>query len=89
MGRGRKHRVLRPSQQRRPAFRNQLQLFSFRRLLQFLDVEFHHFKHGRHDALGAPGEKWINIQTSLMQGRRGLPGGFSLAKLLAEKRPAK
>jgi hypothetical protein len=39
--------------------------------------------------LGAPGEKWINIQTSLMQGRRGLPGGSSLAKLLAEKRPAK
>lgn len=36
---------------------------------------------------GASGEKWMNINTALVQGRRGLPGGSSLAKLLAEKRP--
>ena len=32
------------------------------------------------------GEKWGNISNSLFRGRRGLPGGSSLAKLLAEKR---
>ena len=36
--------------------------------------------------LGAPGEKWGNISNSLSRGVRGLPGGSSLAKLLAEKR---
>jgi superfamily II DNA or RNA helicase len=35
---------------------------------------------------GAPGEKWANIYAALSQGLRGLPGGSSLAKLLAEKR---
>jgi hypothetical protein len=36
-----------------------------------------------------PGESWRNIQTSLHQGLRGLPGGSSLAQLLAEKREAR
>jgi superfamily II DNA or RNA helicase len=39
--------------------------------------------------LDEPGEKWANINAALSQGNRGLPGGSSLAKLLAEKRPAK
>ncbi|MEQ2009504.1 MAG: DEAD/DEAH box helicase family protein [Limisphaerales bacterium] len=32
--------------------------------------------------MGAPDEKWVNLDTALRQGRRGLPGGSSLAKLL-------
>ncbi len=36
--------------------------------------------------LGAPGEKWGNIQNALFRGQRGLPAGSTLAKLLAEKR---
>jgi ribosomal protein S13 len=35
---------------------------------------------------GASGEKWANINAALFQGQRGLPGGSSLAQLLAEKR---
>ncbi len=34
----------------------------------------------------APGETWTGIGVSLAQGRRGLPGGSSLAQLLDEKR---
>jgi hypothetical protein len=36
--------------------------------------------------LSAPGERWENIDAALQQGHRGLPGGSSLAKLLAEQR---
>ncbi len=35
---------------------------------------------------GAPGETWTAVAVALTQGRRGLPGGSSLARLLAEKR---
>src|SRR5665213_726271 len=38
------------------------------------------------DVLGVPGEKWSNINTSLVQGQRGLLGGSSVAQLLADKR---
>jgi hypothetical protein len=38
------------------------------------------------DVQGAPSEKWGNINTSLQQGLRGLPGGYSLAKLIESKR---
>jgi hypothetical protein len=41
------------------------------------------------DVLDAPGEKWGNINAALSRGGRGLPGGSSLAKLLAEKHTAK
>ena len=34
----------------------------------------------------APGETWMAIEMALSHGQRGLPGGSSLAKLLAEKR---
>jgi hypothetical protein len=34
---------------------------------------------------GAPGETWRNINYSLTKGRRGLPGGSSLAHLLQEE----
>ena len=38
------------------------------------------------EVLNATGEKWANIYAALYQGQRGLPGGSSLAQLLAEKR---
>ncbi len=34
----------------------------------------------------APGETWYRIQVALKQGRRGLPGGSSLARLMQEQR---
>jgi hypothetical protein len=34
----------------------------------------------------APGETWLAVQTSLVSGRRGLPGGSSLLQFLASKR---
>ncbi len=34
----------------------------------------------------APGETWVAVDATLRQGRRGLPGGSSLARLLAEHR---
>ncbi len=35
---------------------------------------------------GVPGETWRAVELSLYVGRRGLPGGTSLARLLAERR---
>jgi hypothetical protein len=37
---------------------------------------------------GAPAESWHTIDSRLRDGRRGLPGGSSLARLLAERRGA-
>ncbi len=37
-------------------------------------------------AASAPGETWSAIQSALFKGLRGLPGGSSLAQLLAERR---
>jgi hypothetical protein len=34
----------------------------------------------------APGEKWSAVDSALKNGRRGLPGGSSLARLLSEQR---
>jgi hypothetical protein len=34
----------------------------------------------------APGEVWANVNTALLQGLRGLPGGSSLAVLIATRR---
>ncbi len=70
--------------------RGQLQNLSSKLILKWADV--HHQKTGAWpngksgEVLGAPGEKWENISTALHQGLRGLPGGYSLAQLLAEKR---
>ncbi len=35
---------------------------------------------------GAPGEKWVNLDVAIRHGRRGLPGGTSLSRLIAEHR---
>jgi hypothetical protein len=51
--------------------------------------EAHHAVHGRWPGptsgavLGAPGEKWPNIDQALRSGNRGLPSGLSLSKLFA------
>jgi len=36
--------------------------------------------------VGAPGETWLAVNASLRVGRRGLPGGSSLGRFLAERR---
>ncbi len=35
---------------------------------------------------GVPGEKWVNLDAALRLGRRGLPCGTNLARLVAEHR---
>jgi hypothetical protein len=37
------------------------------------------------EVFGAPGETWKRLDTALRQGSRGLPGGTSLALLLADE----
>jgi hypothetical protein len=57
-------------------------------------AEAHHAAHGRwpHSESGpisgAPGETWAMINYALVQGRRGLAGGATLARLLAAHRRA-
>src|SRR5207253_1136269 len=55
-------------------------------------ADAHYRRHGRWPNLrsgpveDAPGERWSAVHTALEQGHRGLPGGTSLAKLLARAR---
>jgi hypothetical protein len=35
---------------------------------------------------GVPGQTWGGVQAALQHGRRGFPGGMTLARLLAERR---
>ncbi len=59
-------------------------------ILRWADA--HHARHGvwprgqSGSIDDAPGETWTAVAVALTQGRRGLPGGSSLARLLAEKR---
>jgi superfamily II DNA or RNA helicase len=72
--------------------RNRMNLseLTIEQILEWADA--HHAKTGRWPnrktgaVLGAPGEEWDRIDSSLMRGGRGLPGGSSLAQLLAEQR---
>ena len=54
-------------------------------------VKFHYEQTGQwptaHSGkvLDAPGETWMAIAVALRQGRRGLPGGFSLSRFLSEQ----
>ena len=41
---------------------------------------------GRVHASATPGETWARVNMALYTGLRGLPGGSSLAQLLAERR---
>src|SRR5207302_1839998 len=55
-------------------------------------ADAHHRRTGawpRHDSGAipeAPGETWEAVETALSRGQRGLPGGSSLAQLLAAER---
>ncbi|HEX4608876.1 MAG TPA: hypothetical protein VH092_11785, partial [Urbifossiella sp.] len=46
----------------------------------------HYPKHNDGPILAAPAETWVAMENALIKGRRGLPGGDSLAKLLARRR---
>jgi superfamily II DNA or RNA helicase len=70
--------------------KNDLPNLTLEQILEWADA--HHKKTGQWpnvksgDVMGAPEEKWANINAALSQGRRGLPSNSSLARLLAEKR---
>jgi hypothetical protein len=64
--------------------------YSHARILEWADRHFQRrgnwprHKSGR--IRGAPGETWLAVDTALREGGRGLRGGSSLARLLADKR---
>jgi hypothetical protein len=70
--------------------RNYLPKLSLKRILALADA--HRARTGEWPTSysgpveGAPGETWAAINLALMRGTRGLPGGSSLADLLAQKR---
>jgi pyrroloquinoline quinone (PQQ) biosynthesis protein C len=70
--------------------RQQLPELSEAQILAWADA--HHLRRGKWPRVldgpveDAPGETWSGIQNALRAGLRGLPGGSSLAMLLAEKR---
>lgn len=53
----------------------------------------HHLRHGRWPTASsgaiveAPGEMWVNVETALRHGLRGLGGGTSLARVFKDLRP--
>jgi len=59
-------------------------------ILQWADEYYNHHRRWPTVKLisidSAPGETWISIDSSLRNGHRSLPGGSSLARLLAERR---
>jgi hypothetical protein len=75
---------------RGPQKRRGLPDLTVEQILRWADA--HHAAHGRWPGIpsgpvaAAPGETWIGIDQALSSGGRGLPGGSSLARLLAERR---
>lgn len=62
---------------------------SIRRILRWVDehkIRFGSFPTIHDKRAPSPGESWLAINASLERGSRGLPGGSSLPKLLAEHR---
>jgi hypothetical protein len=63
---------------------------TYKRILQWSDA--HYNRYGRWPVTlsgelhNAPGEDWAAIDVALRDGRRGLPGGYSLARLLHDHR---
>lgn len=70
--------------------RREIHRLTMKQILEWAD--FHHRRTGRWPVQasgpvrGAPGEQWKNVDMSLRVGTRGLPGGSSLARLLARYR---
>src|SRR6266852_3063717 len=64
--------------------------FTIDQILAWADT--YHAKAGRWPTaksgriLDSLGEKWIHVDTALRKGHRGLPGGSSMARFLAERR---
>jgi len=75
---------------RGPAVRKPSRPLSVAQILAWADA--HHAATGRWPKVttgtvtGVPGERWINIGQALIHGRRGLPGGSSLPRLLSRRR---
>lgn len=70
--------------------RSQLPVLTERRILQWADehkrVTGTWPKRTSGIVPGQPGETWLAVHTALQKGQRGLPGGSSLARLLAAQR---
>lgn len=70
--------------------RKALPTYTIRQILQWADE--YHALHGAWPLsssgpiAGTNGETWLAVEIALLHGRRGLPGGSSLPKLLAAKR---
>jgi hypothetical protein len=70
--------------------KSRLPPLTVRKILAWADA--HHVRTGRWPGMlsgeiaGAPGEDWRAVNFALYRGYRGLPGGDSLAKLLARAR---
>jgi len=64
-----------------------------RQILKYADGHFRRTgkwpKRSSGPVLDAPGETWSAIDTALHKGQRGLPGGTTLARLLAAERGAR
>jgi hypothetical protein len=64
--------------------------FAVERILAWADA--HHMRTGEWPSLGSgsipesPGDTWSKVENALIRGRRGLEGGSSLARLLADER---
>jgi len=60
------------------------------KILQWADAHYRRTGHWPHSDSGpletAPGETWLAVHTALHKGQRGLPGGSTLARLLAQHR---
>ncbi len=75
-----------------PAARGKRPELTVERVLAWADA--HRAATGRWPTLasgqvhGEPGEKWVNLDMALRHGRRGLPGGTNLSRLIAEHRGA-
>jgi hypothetical protein len=75
---------------RGPWLGTQMTRISVEEVLRWADL--HHEKHGVWPNAGSgpvdrvPGINWAKIDALLKQGRRGLPGGSSLTRLLAQER---
>lgn len=70
--------------------RGQLSPLTEKQILQWADAHFERtgtWPTGKSGPISeAPGETWTAVQMALVKGHRGLPGGSSLAILLAERR---